>query len=98
MKIINQQNLKEKDYQIIEVSEEIPKARINEFENQKYISESQIDENKRFLNPTEMSIDELDYFIEYYRKCSIDGQHLKSRKYSRNLMNKLILEKDLRIK
>ncbi|MFC4688033.1 hypothetical protein ACFO4P_13895 [Epilithonimonas pallida] len=98
LKIINQQNLKEKDYQIIEVSEEIPKARINEFENQKYISESQIDENKRFLNPTEMSIDELDYFIEYYRKCSIDGQHLKSRKYSRNLMNKLILEKDLRIK
>ncbi len=98
LKIINQQSLKDKDYQMIEVEEEIPTERINKLENQKHTSESQIDENKRFLKPTEMTVNELNYFIEYYRESSIDGNHLKSRKYSRNLMNELILEIDSRNK
>jgi len=98
LNIINQQSLKERDYEIIEVEIEIPTERINELENQKHSSESKIDESKRFLKPTELNIKELDYFIEFYRESSINGKHLKSRKYSRNLMNELILEKDLRNK
>lgn len=98
LQIINQTNLKEKDYDIIEVEEEIPTTRINEIENQKYESESGIDDNKRFLNPTEMTNEELEYFIDYYKDYSINGRYLKGRKNSRNTMNELIAEKENRNK
>ncbi|MBW8522636.1 hypothetical protein K0U91_14090 [Chryseobacterium chendengshani] len=98
LQIINQTNLKEKDYDIIEVEEEIPTARINDIENQKHESESGIDINKRFLKPTEMTNDELKYFIDYYKDHSINGTYLKGRKNSRNTMNELIAEKENRKK
>jgi len=43
---------------------------------------------KRILN--------VDYFIEYFREDSISGRFLKGRKFSRNKMNELILEKEKR--
>lgn len=98
LQIINQTNLKEKDYDIIEVEEEIPTTRINEIENQKYQSKSGIDENKRLLKPTEMTNEELEYFIDYYKDYSINGAYLKGRKNSRNTMNELISEKENRKK
>lgn len=98
LQIINQTNLQEKDYDIIEVEETIPIARINEIENQKYESESGIDDNKRFLKSTEMTSEELEYFIDYYKDYSINGRYLKGRKTSRNIMNELILEKETRNK
>jgi hypothetical protein len=98
LQIINQTNLKEKDYDIIEVEEEIATTRINEIENQKYESESGIDDNKRFLKPTEMTNEELEYFIDYYKDYSINGRYLKGRKNSRNTMNELIGEKENRKK
>jgi len=96
LKIINQQNLNPKLYEIVEVDEEIPISKINEIENQKYESFSQINDDKRFLKPSEMNDGELEYFIEYYYDYSINGRYLKGRKSSRNQMNELIAEKKLR--
>lgn len=96
LKIINEEVLNTNSYEIIEVNEEIPISKINELENQKYESESTIDDNKRFLKPSEMNDDELEYFINYYYDNSINGSYLKGRKMSRNQMNELIAEKEKR--
>jgi len=96
LKIVNKTALNEHNYELCEVEEKLPTDRINEIENQKYETDSEIDENKRFLKPTELNDKQLDYFIEYFREGSIDGRFLKGRKFSRNKMNELILEKEKR--
>lgn len=95
LKIINLQNLNLRLYEIIEVDEEIPVSKTNELENQK-IDNSEINDDKRFLKPNEMNDEELEYFINYYNESSINGRYLKGRKMSRNQMNELIAEKELR--
>ena len=95
LKIINLQNLNLRLYEIIEVDEEIPISKTNELENQK-IDNSEINDDKRFLKPNEMNDEELEYFINYYNESSINGRYLKGRKMSRNQMNELIAEKELR--
>jgi len=94
--IINKKELNLRSYEIVEIDEEIPVSKINEFENQKFENDDEINEDKRFLKPSEMNNEELEYFIEYYYENSINGKHLKGRKYSRNIMNELIAEKELR--
>ena len=94
--IINQQILNSKLYEIIEVNEEIPISKINDLENQKFEYDSQINDDKRFLKPNEMDDNELDYFIDYYFENSVNGKHLKGRKYSRSKMQELITEKEKR--
>jgi len=96
IKIINYQNLNTKLYEIVEIEEEIPISKFNEMENQKYESDSQINGDKRFLKPSEMNDEELEYFIDYYQEDSINGRYLKGRKLSRNKMNELLAEKELR--
>ena len=96
LKIINSQALNTKLYEIVEVNEEIPISKFNEIENQKYESDIQITDDKRFLKPSEMNDDELEYFIDYYEDDSINGRFLKGRKASRKKMNELLAEKELR--
>ncbi len=96
LKIINSQSLNSKIYEIIEVDEDIPIFKINEIENQKFESDSEISNDKRFLKPSEMNDEELEYFIDYYQDDSINGRYLKGRKMSRNKMNELLAEKELR--
>ena len=96
LKIINIENLNSKLYEVIEVDEVIPITKINGIENQKYESDSEINEDKRFLNPNELNDEELEYFIKYYEEDSINGRYLKGRKASRNKMNELLAEKELR--
>lgn len=96
LKIVNIQNLNSKLYEIIEIDEEIPIKKINEIENQKYDSNSEINEDKRFLKPSELNDEELEYLINYYGEDSINGRYLKGRKASRNKMNELLAEKELR--
>jgi len=96
LKIINSQTLNTKLYEIVEIDEEIPISKFNEMENQKYESDSQINDDKRFLKPSEMNDEELEYFIDYYHEDSISGRYLKGRKLSRNKMNELLAEKELR--
>ena len=96
LKIIGAQTLNLSHYEIIDVIEEIPISKFIEMENQKYESDSQITDEKRFLKPSEMNDDELKYFIDYYYEDSINGRYLKGRKLSRNKMNELLAEKELR--
>ena len=96
LKIVNLESLNSKLYEIIEVNEEIPILKINEIENQKIECNSEIDDKKRFLKPNEMNDSELEFFIEYFYENSINGKYLKGRKYSRNQMNQLIVEKESR--
>lgn len=96
LEIINIQSLNSKLYEIIEVDEEIPISKINEIENQKFESNSEISDDKRFLKPSEMNDEELEYFIDYYYDDSINGRYLKGRKMSRSKMNELLAEKELR--
>ncbi len=96
LQIINQQKLNDRFYEIREVDENIPISRINEIENEKYESQSQIDSNKRFQKPSELTDVELEYFIEDYYENSINSRYLKGRKLARKLMNELILEKEYR--
>lgn len=53
LKIINTQSLNSKLYEIIEIDEEISISKFNEIENQKFQSNLQISDNKRFLKPSE---------------------------------------------
>ena len=96
LKSINLETLNSNLYEVVELIEEIPISRINEIENQKIEYNLEIDEAKRFLKPKEMSDSELDYFIDYFYENSINGMYLKGRKYSRNQMNQLVAEKELR--
>ena len=96
LKIINTQSLNSKIYEIIEVDEEIPISKINEIENQKIDADSEINDDKRFLKPSEMNDRELDKLIGYYQDDSINGRYLKGRKMSRSKMNELLAEKELR--
>lgn len=96
LKIVNKSRLNESNYTLCEVEEELPVSRINEIENQLYETGSEINKNRRFLKPTELNDNELDYFIEYHKEDAINGRFLKGRKFSRDLMNKLILEKEKR--
>ena len=96
LKIINIENLNSKLYEVIEVDEILPITKINEIENQKYECDSEINEDKRFLKPNQLNDEELEYFIKYYEEDSINGRYLKGRKASRNKMNKLLAEKELR--
>lgn len=96
LQIINQQKLNDRFYEIREVDENIPISRINEIENEKYESQSQIDSNKCFQKPSELTDVELEYFIEDYYENSINSRCLKGRKLARKLMNELILEKEYR--
>lgn len=96
LETINKENINPKHYDIIEVNEEIPISKVYEIENQKLDNHSQMDDNKRFLEPSEMSDEELEYFIEYYHDNSINGRYLKGRKSSRRMMNKLLSEKESR--
>ena len=96
LKIVSETKLNAHNYELCEVEEELPKLRINEIENQKYEVESEIDESRRFLKPSELNEKELDYFIEYYEEDSINGRFLKGRKFSRKMLNNLIEEKEKR--
>ena len=96
LKIVNKTKLNEHDNVLCEVDEELPILKINEIENQKREVEDTIDENRRFLKPSELNDEELDYFIEYYEDGSINGRFLKGRKYSRNMLNNLLEEKEKR--
>jgi hypothetical protein len=96
LKSINEEILNLKLYEVVELNEEIPISRVNEMENQKFEYESKINDDKRFLKPSEMNDEELEYFIEYYQDDSINGRYLKGRKMSRNKMNELLEEKELR--
>jgi len=96
LKIVSETKLNEHDYELCEVEEELPISRINEIENQKYEVKSEIDNNRRFLKPSELTEKELDYFIEYYEEGSISDCYLKGRKFSRNMLNNLIEEKEKR--
>ncbi|QTV05070.1 hypothetical protein [Faecalibacter bovis] len=96
LKIIGAQTLNLSCYELIDIIEEIPISKFNEMENQKYESDTQITDDKRFLKPSEMNDEELEYFIDYYHEDSINGRYLKGRKLSRNKMNELLAEKELR--
>lgn len=91
--IVNQKGLDTRLYELVQVNVEIPILRVNEIENQKVVTRTHIDENKQKLARTELSLEELDYFIELYKEDSINGHYLKGRKWSRNLMNELIVER-----
>ncbi len=95
--LINRTTLDKSRFQICTVIEDNPISRIHEIENSKYNEEvSEINQNKRFLNPRELSESELEYFIEHYRENSHDGMYLKARKMYRNKMNELLAEKERR--
>ena len=96
LKIVNKTKLNEHDYELCEVDEELPITKINEIENQKRKVEDTIDDNRRFLKPSELNERELDYFIEYYEESSINGRFLKGRKFSSNMLNNLLKEKEKR--
>jgi len=96
LQTINNVNLNPKYYEIVEVDEKIPISKINKIENQKFDSDSQVSDDKRFLKPSELNDEELDYFIEYYQENSINGRFLKGRKMSRNKMNELIVQRESR--
>ena len=55
LKSINIEILNLKFYEIVELNEEIPIAKFNDIENQKFKSESKINVDKRFLKPSEMN-------------------------------------------
>jgi len=95
--LVNRKSLDHSKFSICKVNEEIPVARIHEIENEKQEeSESEMNDNRRFLEPNELSDPELDHFIEYYRDYSIEGIYLKGRKMARNKMNELVFEKEKR--
>ncbi|WP_404985770.1 hypothetical protein ACI513_01045 [Chryseobacterium sp. M5] len=97
LKIINQKSLKERDYTILDLDNEIPLIQINQIENLRLNSSDEtINDAKRFLKPTEMTNEELEYFIEYYYDHAINGKYLKGRKNSKNTMDELIIEKESR--
>lgn len=97
LKIINQKSLKERDYTILDLDNEIPLIQINQIENLRLNSSDEtINDAKRFLKPTEMTNEELEYFIEYYYNHAINGKYLKGRKNSKNTMDELIIEKESR--
>lgn len=96
--IINIKELNENKYELCIVNEETPIFRIHEIENIKNEEEKEIDTDRRFINPSHFSDKELDYFIDYYEEDSINCKYQKGRKFSRNKMNELILEKQKRIK
>lgn len=91
-----QQKLDSTKFSICQVNKEIPKERINEIENETYENDSEINDNKRFLKPSEMSETELEYFIDYYNYNSIESRHLKNRKFARTKRNELVEEKERR--
>lgn len=94
--ITKQSNLDNTKFILCNVDEEIPVERIHQINNQKDEDTFDIDENKRFLKPSEFTAIELDYFIEYYREDATEGKYLKGRKHSRIKMNELIIEKEKR--
>ncbi|MDH6209779.1 hypothetical protein M2254_001363 [Chryseobacterium sp. BIGb0186] len=97
LKIISQKSLKERDYTILDLDNEIPLIQINQIENLRLNSSDEtINDAKRFLKPTEMTNEELEYFIEYYYNHAINGKYLKGRKNSKNTMDELIIEKESR--
>lgn len=97
LKIISQKSLKERDYTILDLDNEIPLIQINQMENLRLNSSDEtINDAKRFLKPTEMTNEELEYFIEYYYDHAINGKYLKGRKNSKNTMDELIIEKESR--
>lgn len=96
LRIIRKETLDLRYYEIVELNEDSPIGRINTLVNQISESESSIDKNRVYLDSTEMTDKELDYFIEVYRLDAIEGRYLKGRKKSRNEMNKLLKEKKSR--
>ena len=58
---------------------------------------NQIAFKKTTLQPSAMTPQEMNYFIEYYQEDSIGGRFLKGRKYARKQMNLLLLEKERRL-
>lgn len=96
LKIINLPHLNPNLYDIVEINKEIPISRINKIENEKSKLYTGIEENRRFLKPSEMNLEELNYFIKYYKEKSIIGNYLKERKMYRSLTNELIEEKEKR--
>ncbi|MGV3610076.1 MAG: hypothetical protein ACO1N0_03940 [Fluviicola sp.] len=95
--IINRKSLDKSKFSVCKVDENLPITRINEMENTKYEeSEDEIDHNRRFQSPHELSEPELDYFIDYFHESSIAGGYLKGRKMARNKMNELLAEKEKR--
>lgn len=91
-----QSEIDDSKFSICSVIEEIPIGRINELENEKHDDNPDIKIDRRLMKPTEMSEAELEYFIEYFKEGSIEGRHLKGRKFSRNKMNELVKEKENR--
>ena len=91
-------NLDLNQYILIDVEETLPLDRIHRIENAIESKDTnQIDRKKISLQPSAMTLQELNYFIEYYQKGSIQGQFLKGRKYARKQMNLLLLEKERRL-
>lgn len=80
LKIIGAQTLNLSRCELIEVIEEIPISKFTEMENQKNESYSHISDDKRFLKPSEMNDEELEYFIDYYQEHSINRKIFKRSK------------------
>ncbi len=97
LKIIQKGALDKSLFEIVSVDQKIPIERITELENQKYDDSEEIADDVRFKAPTELTNQELNYFIDYYQDDAINGRFLKGRKQSRYKMNELILERDRRL-
>lgn len=91
-----QEKLDPAQFSVGKVNEEIPKARINEIENERYENDTEINYDRRFLKPSEMSESELDFFIDLYHENAIEGAYLKGRKASRTKRDELLAEKEKR--
>lgn len=96
LKIIGKETLDKSGFEVVSVDQKIPIERITELENQKYNDSAEIADDIRFKAPTELTNQELNYFIDYYQDDAINGRFLKGRKQARHKMNELILERERR--
>ena len=96
LNMINKETLDKSKFELGIVIQEIPVERINQIENEKYEDSDEVVENLKFRHPAELTDKELDSFIDSYKESSIHGRYLKGRKFSRNKMNELIVEKNKR--
>lgn len=98
LKCIDLPNLDLNQYILIDVEEILPLDRIHRIENAIECKDiNQINFKKITLQPSAMTLQELNYFIEYYQEDSIRGRFLNGRKYARKQMNLLLLEKERRL-
>lgn len=98
LKIINQEQLNSKKYEIVEVDEVVPITIIHEMENQvdKFGKQIEVDVDRRLLKPSEFTDAELEFFINYFDDDAKNGRFLKGRKSSRLKRDELIIEQEMR--